>query len=238
MATKEDEIDMEALRLRGIARRVKALREAHGMTQEQLHQASGLSLPTIQRIEAGQKVSSASLADLAAAFGEKVDYFDKVTALDGIDIDVNSEEWQVELKKHGLRPVSVAELASPMAVEAVLGVDLMCIQKLIVGDPELREEVLDLLAEFEQSVADWQLMGSDLEPSHRRDAVKDLWHQMERLRPFGYMFAFGLDKARPFGSRNDPTTKPIRFDIGFLLVVRHEKLPRFHWYAPADVTLA
>jgi transcriptional regulator with XRE-family HTH domain len=51
------------------ANKIKALRQAHAMTQEDLVAKSGVSLATIQRAERGSRISAESLASIAAAFG-------------------------------------------------------------------------------------------------------------------------------------------------------------------------
>ncbi len=48
---------------------IQTLRLKHGWSQQQLAQASGLSVRTVQRIEAGEPASVESLKSLAAVFG-------------------------------------------------------------------------------------------------------------------------------------------------------------------------
>lgn len=48
---------------------VQKLRLKHGWSQQQLAEASGLSVRTVQRIEAGYPASTESLKSLAAVFG-------------------------------------------------------------------------------------------------------------------------------------------------------------------------
>jgi transcriptional regulator with XRE-family HTH domain len=52
---------------------IRKLRENRGLSQEQLAEAARLSLRTIQRVEAGHRVSYASLRALAATFDVNVD---------------------------------------------------------------------------------------------------------------------------------------------------------------------
>lgn len=62
----------------------RSLRESRHLSQERLAQISGLSLRTVQRLEAGHRVSYASLRSLAATF----------------EIDVDSLERELYAVKH------------------------------------------------------------------------------------------------------------------------------------------
>ncbi len=56
---------------------IRKLREDRSISQEQLAEATQLSLRTIQRVEAGHRVSYASLRALAAAFDLNVDLLER-----------------------------------------------------------------------------------------------------------------------------------------------------------------
>jgi transcriptional regulator with XRE-family HTH domain len=56
---------------------IRKLREDRGISQEQLAEAAQLSLRTIQRVEAGHRVSYASLRALAATFDLNVDLLER-----------------------------------------------------------------------------------------------------------------------------------------------------------------
>ncbi|WP_435785470.1 helix-turn-helix domain-containing protein [Cellvibrio sp.] len=56
---------------------IRKHREDRGISQEQLAEAAGLSLRTIQRVEAGHRVSYASLRALAATFEINVDLLEQ-----------------------------------------------------------------------------------------------------------------------------------------------------------------
>lgn len=56
---------------------IRKRREDRGISQEQLAEAAGLSLRTIQRVEAGHRVSYASLRALAATFDIHVDLLER-----------------------------------------------------------------------------------------------------------------------------------------------------------------
>ncbi len=60
---------------------VKELRLSRGWSQEQLAEASGLSVRTIQRIETGTQPGLASLAALRKVFGDQVDEVGQVDQL-------------------------------------------------------------------------------------------------------------------------------------------------------------
>lgn len=56
---------------------IRKLREERGISQEQLAEAANLSLRTIQRVEAGHRVSYASVRALAATFDVNVDLLER-----------------------------------------------------------------------------------------------------------------------------------------------------------------
>ncbi len=56
---------------------IKKLRQDQGLSQEQLAEATQLSLRTIQRLEAGHRVSYASLRALATQFAINVDLLER-----------------------------------------------------------------------------------------------------------------------------------------------------------------
>ena len=56
---------------------IKTLRLDRGISQEQLAEATRLSLRTIQRVEAGHRVSYSSLRALATTFGNDVDELER-----------------------------------------------------------------------------------------------------------------------------------------------------------------
>ena len=56
---------------------IRKLRQNRGISQEQLAEEASLSLRTIQRVEAGHRVSYASLRALAAAFEVNVDLLER-----------------------------------------------------------------------------------------------------------------------------------------------------------------
>jgi hypothetical protein len=127
------------------------------------------------------------------------------------------------------------ELTTPMMLEGPLRVAALTTEKVIVGAPETREEVLDILAEFEQLVSDARMVADDLGPMRMREVTKDIWFEMERLKPFGYLFGYARDSKRPILSRSRPEQAPDFWDFGFLVIVRADRLPRFHRYMPAEI---
>lgn len=52
-----------------IAQRIRAARDVHGWSQEVLAYRSGVSRPSVARIEAGEDVSTATLSKVAHALG-------------------------------------------------------------------------------------------------------------------------------------------------------------------------
>ncbi len=71
---------------------VKKLRDERHWSQEQLATLAGISLRTVQRVEAGDKVSLETLKSLAAVFEIDISKLTEVIPV----IDKNSPEWKAE----------------------------------------------------------------------------------------------------------------------------------------------
>lgn len=66
-----------------IAQRIRATRDVHGWSQEVLADRSGVSRPSVARIEAGEDVSTATLSKVAGALGLKLRLANTDEASDG-----------------------------------------------------------------------------------------------------------------------------------------------------------
>jgi transcriptional regulator with XRE-family HTH domain len=119
----------------------RLLREARGWTQEHLAVVSGLSVRTIQRIEAGTPPSRESLLALAAAFDLAV-----VDLMDGphVTIDHKKDPWpglQIKVFKGGYQVGCCIELDSRRRTYKRLGFILLDIpegeffDRVVPGDP-------------------------------------------------------------------------------------------------------
>ena len=71
---------------------VKKLREKNNWSQEQLARLAGVSLRTIQRVEAGNKASLETLKSLASVFEIELSKLTEVIAM----LDKNCTEWKAE----------------------------------------------------------------------------------------------------------------------------------------------
>ena len=69
---------------------IKNLRKQRNWSQDQLSALSGLSLRTIQRIEAGNKASIESLKSLSAVFEVNIENLEREVVV----IDKDSEQWK------------------------------------------------------------------------------------------------------------------------------------------------
>ncbi|WP_394173518.1 helix-turn-helix domain-containing protein [Thalassotalea litorea] len=71
---------------------VKRLRERNSWSQEQLAQLAGISLRTVQRVEAGNKASLETLKALASVFETDISKLTEEITV----IDKDSEHWKSE----------------------------------------------------------------------------------------------------------------------------------------------
>jgi transcriptional regulator with XRE-family HTH domain len=79
---------------------IRTLREQKQLSQERLAQVSGLSLRTIQRVEAGHRISYASLRVLAATFDVNVDSLEReLYAMHNATDSNNATEEFVEIPR-------------------------------------------------------------------------------------------------------------------------------------------
>ncbi|SDJ60205.1 helix-turn-helix domain-containing protein [Microbulbifer yueqingensis] len=83
---------------------VKKLREKHNWSQEQLAVLAGVSLRTIQRVEAGNKASLETLKSLASVFEvELTKLTEEIVVIDKKSGEWKSEPWYIRLFLLGVR---------------------------------------------------------------------------------------------------------------------------------------
>lgn len=81
---------------KGLRMIVRKLRDKHNWSQEQLATVSGLSLRTIQRVEAGNNASIETLKSLAAVFEVDISKLtEEITVIDKNSASWKSEPWIV-----------------------------------------------------------------------------------------------------------------------------------------------
>jgi len=102
---------------------VRVLRRRFRLSQEQLAESSGLSLRTIQRVEAGHRVSYASLRAIAAVFDVDVDKLElELYAMDKTDKEYRELPlWVRLLLGRGWVSSSRRELRFTEIILSVLG---------------------------------------------------------------------------------------------------------------------
>jgi len=103
---------------------IRVLRQRANLSQEQLAESAGLSLRTIQRVEAGHRISYASLRALATVFDMDVDTLElELYARDKADVEYRELPLWVRLMVgRGWRSgVSRQELYFAEAISVILG---------------------------------------------------------------------------------------------------------------------
>ena len=109
----------------------RSLREQKLLSQEKLSQMSGLSLRTIQRLEAGHRVSYASLRSLAVTLQMDVDalerelYAMKTTSDDFVEIPRWVRRLRTGMFGFGTPPVSRRQAFTLEAVCVAIGLGLL-----------------------------------------------------------------------------------------------------------------
>ncbi|MCH9693468.1 MAG: helix-turn-helix domain-containing protein [Gammaproteobacteria bacterium] len=106
---------------------MRVLRRRFRFSQEQLAESSGLSLRTIQRVEAGHRISYASLRSLAAVFEVDVDKLEReLYAMDKTNIEYEELPlWVRLILGRGWVSSSRRELIFTEVILACLGVLLV-----------------------------------------------------------------------------------------------------------------
>lgn len=83
---------------------VKKLRESRNWSQEQLAQMAGLSMRTVQRVEAGNNASMETLKSLAAVFEVSIDTLtEEIIVIDKASASWRAEPWFIRLFLFGVR---------------------------------------------------------------------------------------------------------------------------------------
>lgn len=93
---------------------IKKLREQKQWSQEQLSILSGISIRTIQRIEAGNRASLESLKALASVFETDIETLQKEI----IVIDKTTEEWKSRPWWYRLNMLGIKDRKNLIAIEA------------------------------------------------------------------------------------------------------------------------
>jgi transcriptional regulator with XRE-family HTH domain len=137
----------------GVDMSIKTLRERKALSQEQLAEVSGLSLRTIQRVEAGHRVSFASLRALAAIFDVDVDSLERELyamskSTDGTFVEIplwarvlNGSSWY-----KGPRP---SRRDSHLLEIVLLSLAIVCLLTSFLVQSELTTRLLRFAALFE-----------------------------------------------------------------------------------------
>ena len=83
---------------------VRRLREKKGWSQEQLAELSGVSLRTVQRVEAGNRASLETLKSLASVFEVKLESLtEQILVIDKESDAWQSEPWPIRMFLYGMQ---------------------------------------------------------------------------------------------------------------------------------------
>ena len=169
-----------------VASKLKLFRQVLGWTQEHLAEAAGLSSRTVQRAENGEEMSGETLQALAAVFDLSVAVLRQPVPSED-EIRKGAEQAQKRYKFIALMKI---ERASDL--QGYMGADAWQVDH-VAG---LSEEQEDEIAVLEELLRDYGDLWSDLEPTHRREALKTIFETIARLTGTGLIVAAGCDAMR------------------------------------------
>jgi transcriptional regulator with XRE-family HTH domain len=158
-----------------VASKLKLFRQVLGWTQEHLAEAAGLSSRTVQRAENGEEMSGETLQALAAVFDLSVAVLRQPVPSED-EIRKGAEEAQ---KRYKFIALTKIERASDL--QGYMGADAWQVDH-VAG---LSEEQEDEIAVLEELLRDYGDLWSELEPTHRREALKTIFETIARLTGTG-----------------------------------------------------
>lgn len=170
-----------------VGNNVKALREKRAWSQEHLAAVAGTSARTVQRIERGEPASVDTLMALAQALDVTIDV-----------LRITPEAWNKAVEdlkqlEERYRIVNLQRIErASMLSQLFSGADAMLCEHVDLANDAEEDEV----ARFEGVLRDCLDVWSDISPTSRREAEKDLQTIIEDLNALGLVVAAGSDSRR------------------------------------------
>ena len=179
--------------------RLRVLREARGWSQEHLAEVAGISLRTVQRMEAGRPISADAFQAVASAF-------------------------DTEVSELLAKPASRAPIANVTILPRVRTGKQLC--DVTAGadmfqddyDAPEGEAEVELIGSFLQQLHDLGEIWDDVQPSDHVRAVHDLGEALHHVEQSGFR-VFAARVTRRYALPFDPS-KPIAMSVATFLVLR------------------
>ncbi len=188
---------------------IRTFRAALKLTQEGLAERAPVELRTLQRAEAGQKVSDAMLRRIAAGLGLKEEVFTDVLEIPTL------EEFERLAEEERKKYVTIA------AQELTTGDDLVGFLGGLHGiypghEPVDKEELRQLIAGFFDEISEIMLILGDLSHRDRLGVADNLSPTVKQLQSAGLHLVSGRHKAVVKASEG----QPMEWIVGHLHLLR------------------
>ena len=202
----------------------RVLRLSSNLSQDALATASGLTVRTIQRVEAGARANLTTRRCLARGLGyENRDIFDDVkfvntvtSVMATIAVDRMKEE---EARHPDHTKLEVAPLAGGAALAGLIdGSEAWCFYCDNAARPEVQQEAACIF----DNLQDYGDIWCELSHSDRLQAQKNFDEMLQTFTAQG-MKVYGGKRASRFADENLPGKTPLTFSIAYVYVVQAEQ---------------
>ena len=202
----------------------RTIRETSHWSQEALAANAGLDVRTIQRIEAGKPVNTATRRSLARGLGyEDPDVFDSPAFIEGVQTlfdgvgKAQREEIQKQYPDH--MPISVQRAEDGSALANMAYRSTAYLFHADEAIPEDAEKVAASIFDFLRDLGD---IVDDLSFSERLELERSLDQLFQELRLMGCSCYIGVRSTKLVGKFWEDKT-PLPISIGYLTVVPAQK---------------
>ena len=172
-----------------LADNIRALREQHSWTQEQLAEAARVHHRTIQRAEAAQGASAETVLAIAGAFNVDVDLlrFDGMEFL-AREFGVPREQLTLEFIAQKKRELVDPNYTTVKLTRVTASADFRLVADAMAMFFECatkRDDMQDAAASLQSELNDLVMVGSDIDPTSRRRCEVEAFDRVEELGKLG-----------------------------------------------------
>jgi transcriptional regulator with XRE-family HTH domain len=187
-----------------IAQQVKFLRKTHGLTQENLADAAGVTTRTVEKVESGRHTpEEQTLRSIARAFNLDVKVFDKPSPADEARVHAEMER---ELRKIVVVPTQQIRTARDF-LSAFGESDALRFDCSAVKD----DQALETAATLSDWLRDLGEVWSDMYMSQRLESARDVVELCKTIESRGYLCHMGHLRQKDRSS--------LVFDVGLVTIL-------------------